>query len=111
MTMIGPAQAQCAKCELKDTCADAKHAYGVSPTKPFNGIMIVLDAPVRADVLSRGGERNQLLRKACVDAGLDFDACYVTYATLALTKPISDFEKGCQSPISNFWQGFSVPDF
>jgi len=93
MTQIGPQHARCEACELKDTCESAKHAYGVSPTKPFNGIMLVLDAPLRSDVIGNGGERGALLRRACQDAGIELEGCHVTYATLALTKPISDFQK------------------
>ena len=83
MTQIGPQHARCEACELKDTCESAKHAYGVSPTKPFNGIMLVLDAPLRSDVIGNGGERGALLRRACQDAGIELEGCHVTYATLA----------------------------
>ncbi len=84
---IGPEHGNCEACEFVDACANGKHAYGFAPTKPSNGLMLVLDYATQSDMRSGGfrrGKRAQLLRRALLDADIDFDACYVTYAVLAL---------------------------
>jgi uracil-DNA glycosylase family 4 len=87
--------AECDRCELKHQKNSKQTCFGLRPTKPFNGIMIIGEGPGRNEVVKGRpfvGASGELLRALCDAEGLDMDACYITNATLC--RPPASNEKG-----------------
>lgn len=81
----------CSRCELAKQKNRKQTCYAYIPKKPFNGLMVVGEGPGRNEVVDGRpfvGRSGQLLRALCQAEGLDFDACYITNATLC--RPESD---------------------
>lgn len=77
--------ADCKRCGLVSQKARRQCCYAHTPKKPFNGLMIIGEGPGRNEVVEGRpfvGRSGQLLRALCDAEGVDFDACYISNATL-----------------------------
>lgn len=75
--------ANCGTCELKDHCHAGHAVFGLPPTKPFNGIMIIGEWPSTSDIracVPFSSRPGALLRQLLLSAGIDMDECYLTNA-------------------------------